>query len=153
MWVDSGYFVFGYNWDDYEEKDMEEFGRLTETKKQLELELAQMEFAYRQLEQQKSVAIVGVIANIIIVILVTSFFAYIVINSVFTMVTGPLIIIMWIAFLGIVVRSEAKDVKMLLTNGFEKKKLACFEKCRKLHLQIEELDEKLDKIQITRWNS
>ena len=48
--MDSGYFVFGYNWDDYEEKDMEEFGRLTETKKQLELELAQMEFAYRQLE-------------------------------------------------------------------------------------------------------
>ena len=132
---------------------MAEFGELTENKKQLELELTQEEFVYRQIDQQKNVAIVGVIVNIALVIIVTGALWFITANSVFSMVVGPLLIMIWLVFLGIVIRSEAKDVKKLLTNGFEKEKMESFEKCRKLRLRIEELEGRLEQVQVTRWNS
>lgn len=132
---------------------MGEFGQLTEQKKQLELELTQEEFRYRHVEERKNMAKVGIIANVVLIIVVTFLLGYVAINNAFGAVILPLFLLLWIAFMVVVIRHGAPDARKLATNSFEKEKIESFERCRKLRLMIEELESQLEQINVTRWNS
>jgi hypothetical protein len=129
-----------------------ERGAKIEEKARLELELAQEQFYCEKLPQKRQLAVIGIVENVVVIVVLFVFMIGI-FKGTFGIVVGPLVLIIWVVWIVVSGREWTKDLKYLSQEKFDMELSQSLAKQGRLKDQIEQLENEIASIPVTKWQS
>ena len=131
----------------------EERGCLIEKRERLKVKLAEEVFYYQHIPQKRQMAIIGIAANIAIIIAVILFIWLIMVKSLFGGVVGPVMGVLLIGWIVISSKEWVADIRFLVKNDRNMELARSLERQRKLKQEIESIEETLKAMPVNQWIS